>query len=412
MASPASVAQVGSYFVQQYHQMFHQQRDTVHQFYTDDSSMSRIDGDSSESFSGRVQIHQVIMSLNFTSIEIKTINSLESLNGGVLVAVSGSVKSRDFNGWRKFVQTFFLAPQESGYFVLNDIFHFADEKVPLQPPPTAVDEQKNDYQPNISVHLPETPVSEYALEEEAREYVNSVGIEGDEPVEGYSFQEHDPEAERVDEESAFEESSVLIQDAATTVQEPVPAAEETVEELPKLTYASILRAPKGKLAPSVSSQPSFTYSTQPASNWHQASHSSVQQSNPVVSGVPDSGLDLVDNGSSQEEGESRSVYVKNLPSSVTSLDILQEFKNFGKIKHDGVFLKNRQDTGVCYAFVEFEDVQSARNAIKASPVQLAGRLVYIEERRPNNSSASRGGRSGRGRGRGGRFGTRTFAGTT
>ncbi|CAI9780540.1 unnamed protein product [Fraxinus pennsylvanica] len=78
-------------------------------------------------------------------------------------------------------------------------------------------------------------------------------------------------------------------------------------------------------------------------------------------------------------GESRSVYVKNLPSSVTSLAILQEFKNFGKIKHDGFFLKNRQDTVVCYAFIEFEDVQSSRNAIKSSRVQLVGRPVYIEE---------------------------------
>ncbi|CAI9774395.1 unnamed protein product [Fraxinus pennsylvanica] len=161
----------------------------------------------------------------------------------------------------------------------------------------------------------------------------------------------------------------------------------------------ILRAPKGKLTPSVSSQPSFTYSTQPASNWYQASQPSVQQSNPVASGVPDAGLDLIDYDLLKEEldqsnnfsaGESRSVYVKNLPSSVTSLDILQEFKNFGKIKHDGFFLKYLQDTGVFYAFVEFEDVQIARNAIKASPVQLAGRPVYIE-RRPNNSSASRGG---------------------
>lgn len=41
-------------------------------------------------------------------------------------------------------------------------------------------------------------------------------------------------------------------------------------------------------------------------------------------------------------GESKSVYVRNLPSTVSSLDILQEFKNFGKIKQDGVFLRNRK----------------------------------------------------------------------
>lgn len=68
------------------------------------------------------------MSLGYTGIEIKTANSLESWNGGVLVMVSGSVQIKDFSGKRNFVQTFFLAPQEKGYFVLNDIFHFVDDE--------------------------------------------------------------------------------------------------------------------------------------------------------------------------------------------------------------------------------------------------------------------------------------------
>ena len=41
--------------------------------------------------------------------------------------VSGSVHLKNFAGRRNFVQTFFLAPQEKGYFVLNDIFHFIDD---------------------------------------------------------------------------------------------------------------------------------------------------------------------------------------------------------------------------------------------------------------------------------------------
>ena len=67
------------------------------------------------------------MSLNFTAIEIKTINSIDSWDGGVLVMVSGSVKTKDFVNSRKFVQTFFLAPQEKGYYVFNDIFLFVDD---------------------------------------------------------------------------------------------------------------------------------------------------------------------------------------------------------------------------------------------------------------------------------------------
>lgn len=76
-------------------------------------------------------IHTLIMSLNYTGISIKTINAIESWNSGILVVVSGSVKGKDFSG-RKFVETFFLAPQEKGFYVLNDIFQFvSEETIPL-----------------------------------------------------------------------------------------------------------------------------------------------------------------------------------------------------------------------------------------------------------------------------------------
>lgn len=74
------------------------------------------------------QIHALVMSLNYTGIEIKTAHSLESWSGGVIVMVSGSVQIKDYNRRRKFMQTFFLAPQEKGFFVLNDLFHFVEEE--------------------------------------------------------------------------------------------------------------------------------------------------------------------------------------------------------------------------------------------------------------------------------------------
>lgn len=73
------------------------------------------------------QIHALVMSTRFTSIEIKEAHSLESWNGGVIVMVTGSVQIKNLSRRKKFSQTFFLAPQEKGYFVLNDIFHFIEE---------------------------------------------------------------------------------------------------------------------------------------------------------------------------------------------------------------------------------------------------------------------------------------------
>lgn len=109
------------------------------------------------SFPSVQQIHTLVMSLNFTEIEIKTINCLESWSGGVLVVVSGIVKAKDFSGRRKFVQTFVLAPQEKGYFVLNDIFHVMDEDVVHQHTVPALLENRIDPQRPNSTPISEPP---------------------------------------------------------------------------------------------------------------------------------------------------------------------------------------------------------------------------------------------------------------
>ncbi|KAJ9169672.1 hypothetical protein P3X46_017834 [Hevea brasiliensis] len=426
---PVSAVQVGSYFVGQYYQVLQQHPDLVHQFYADASTMIRVDGDSSETASTMLQIHTLVMSLNFTAIEIKTINSLESWNGGVLVLVSGSVKNKEFSGRRKFVQTFFLAPQEKGYFVLNDIFQFIDEEIVYQQhaPPISSEnvyqqypvpissEDTHDAQLNAS--SPEQPVSDYVLEEEPREYVNSVNIE-DDPVDKYSLPEQqqpqDFETEIVVEEASVEETPASFESAVNVVQDPpVSSLEEPVEEPPKKTYASILRVAKGQS--SVATQPSVIKSAPTMSGWDNIPSPPAQHSDSGLSYVAESGFEATEEGLGLDEGEPKSVYVRNLPSNVTAAEVEQEFKNFGRIKPDGVFIRNRKDVvGVCYAFVEFEDLASVQNAIKASPILLAGRQVYIEERRPNSGIASRGGRRGRGRGGyqtdapRGRFGARSL----
>lgn len=89
-------------------------------------------------------------------------------------------------------------------------------------------------------------VSNYDLEEEAREYVNSVHIE-DEPTDQYNLiepqQQEDPEAEIVVEENPVEETSALYQTDLNNFQAPpVAAVDESVGELAKKTYASIVCA--------------------------------------------------------------------------------------------------------------------------------------------------------------------------
>lgn len=59
------------------------------------------------------------------SLEVKTTDAQESQDGGILVAVTGCLTGKD-NVKKNFCQTFFLAKQEKGYYVLNDILRFFD----------------------------------------------------------------------------------------------------------------------------------------------------------------------------------------------------------------------------------------------------------------------------------------------
>jgi len=122
----------------------------------------------------------LVMSLHYTGIEIKSAHSLESWNGGVLVMVSGSVHTKGLSSGRKFIQSFFLAPQEKGYFVLNDIFHFIDEES-VHRLPIAYSDQGNldskvtasatNQEPGMMLNLYLQSIEEYASTVILRDFV-------------------------------------------------------------------------------------------------------------------------------------------------------------------------------------------------------------------------------------------------
>lgn len=86
---------------------------------------------------------------------IHSVDAQSSANGGIIIQVIGEMSNRG-EPWRKFAQTFFLAQQPNGYFVLNDIFRFLkeesveDEEENGQPeaaPPPTVVAQENTVEP-------------------------------------------------------------------------------------------------------------------------------------------------------------------------------------------------------------------------------------------------------------------------
>ena len=73
-------------------------------------------------------IKDLLLSLNYQdyNIEILTADAQASYMKGVIVLVTGCLTGKD-NVRRKFTETFFLAPQDNGYYVLNDVFRFIED---------------------------------------------------------------------------------------------------------------------------------------------------------------------------------------------------------------------------------------------------------------------------------------------
>lgn len=87
-------------------------------------------------------INEKILSFDYEEckVEIKTADAQKSYKDGVTVLVTGSLMGKN-NLKRKFVQSFFLAPQDNGYFVLNDIFRYVEDEELLENRPVdGVDE--------------------------------------------------------------------------------------------------------------------------------------------------------------------------------------------------------------------------------------------------------------------------------
>ncbi|PIN16749.1 Nuclear transport factor 2 [Handroanthus impetiginosus] len=114
---------VADAFVKQYYAILNRCPEKAHKFYQELSILGWQGPDgvmtSITSLSG---ISDTIMSSAYKNctVEIKSRDAQESLHGGIIIIVTGSLTGKD-NVKKEFCQTFFLAKQEKGYYVLNDI---------------------------------------------------------------------------------------------------------------------------------------------------------------------------------------------------------------------------------------------------------------------------------------------------
>ncbi|CAN8264862.1 unnamed protein product [Cochlearia groenlandica] len=369
--SPSPGAEVvGCAFVEQYYHILHQSPGLVHRFYQDSSLLTRPDDTGSVSTVRTMQaINDKILSLKYEdyTAEIETADAQESHERGVIVMVTGHLTGKD-NVRKEFSQTFFLAPQDKGYFVLNDVFRFHGEKqVTAQARSVTINGNTRDVQAPLE---PERVIVSHEVEVEP------------EPVASIEEEDLDSVAEVYDPSDKDEGVVVDV--------EPILSVSQ--EDAPKHSYASILKLMKSGPAP-----------THVARTKPQVAQGSTTNQKPTppppakpAALAEASALKNVPNSSNVDvEDDGHSIYVRNLPFETTPAQLEEVFKKFGAIKQEGIQVRSNKQQGFCFGFVEFETSSGKQSALEASPVTIGDRQVVLEEKKANSRGGNNGGSRGR-----------------
>ncbi|XVE54682.1 hypothetical protein DITRI_Ditri03aG0101600 [Diplodiscus trichospermus] len=367
---------VGNAFVDQYYHILHQSPNLVHRFYQDSSCLTRPDMYGKMTTVTTMQaINEKVLSLNYEdyTTETETVDAQDSFDEGVIVQVTGCLIGKD-KVRKKFTQAFFLAPQHNGYFVLNDVFRFVEEKE-LQ---NSVLVNGVSEQASTSSLTPEPESTYDHLEEYPLTYPEEEDIDNGAEV----CDQSDKEEGSVTEEGVVEPQHIASQNESVAVG----SAPVVPEDAPKKSYASIVKLMKSNTASSPVSVPTINVRAAPAD----------QQS--IVSAKPAPAPEAaVSNGDSNdnEEAEGYSIYIRNLPYNATPLQLEEAFKKFGPIKCNGIQVRSNKQ-GFTFGFVEFETAGSVQSALEASPVTIGDHQAAVEEKRTNTRIGSSGRATGKG----------------
>ncbi|KAJ1924962.1 hypothetical protein IWQ60_004871 [Tieghemiomyces parasiticus] len=131
-AKPKKVVlqQIGWMFVRQFYTTLNKNPEDLHRFYGKESSLIRgREGEEVVPCFGQEEIHANITKCNFSDCKVlvENVDAMASLNGSVFIQVLGKLANNNGPS-QNFAQSFYLAEQPNGYYVLNDIFRFLKDE--------------------------------------------------------------------------------------------------------------------------------------------------------------------------------------------------------------------------------------------------------------------------------------------
>lgn len=233
--------EVGWYFVEQYYTTLSRSPEKLYLFYNKRSQL--VSGQETDKVAvcvGQRAINDKISSLDFQECKVRVTNvDSQASDSNIVIQVIGGMANKG-QPHRKFTQTFVLATQTNGYFVLNDIFRYLideEDEPEQQETPAAASEDVQQVSGTESGHQEPAPI-----EAETKAVTSSsdpVAAEA-EPKEIESKVE-----EKLNEQPAEVETAPVVNGdsthepkseetpASVAAPEPVPAAEEERPSAPQ-----------------------------------------------------------------------------------------------------------------------------------------------------------------------------------
>lgn len=308
------------------------------------------------------------MEIQDCKVRVLNVDSQASFQN-IVVQVIGEMSNKS-EPHRKFVQTFVLAEQPNGYFVLNDIFRYLnsdeDEIVDDEAAEEEVPQEEHS-SPVVPAAVPEvekaaeTVDNEAAVEKVDTELEDVAQAQPEEPL------TNGTESPAVEEDKAVAHTTTELAEepaeevAAPVAEEPVdpeptrapsppkaqtPAPASTTDSAPvRKTWASMVgtKAPVVPIVPVAtpaiaSSQPKTQKVTQPA---QQTSTQAVATEASGDSNSPQSnGWQMADHGKKQKGAQAVTAtagntlaYIKNVTDKVDAFLLKETLEKFGKLKY-------------------------------------------------------------------------------
>jgi chemotaxis protein histidine kinase CheA len=454
-ASEIPKDEVGWYFVEQYYTTLSKSPDRLYLFYNKRSQyVSGVEEDKVNVCLGQKAINERIKELDFKDTKVRVTNvDSQGSDANIVIQVIGEISNQG-QPHKRFVQTFVLAEQTNGYFVLNDIFRYlADEPEEeedqqeqaapangvTEPAPTAVVPENADLNKSDEIATSEEDLNKVddKLHQAAQEEPAVEEVAPAAPAQQVPEEVEQPaveEAPAAVEEKTAEEPAAPAQETTESEKPTAPApapAQASQKAAPVAmpsgppkpaaprTWASlaasahkvatpVVNAPAAQQVPK-ETKAAAAAPTQPAAA-AAASQTSVpaRDQSPATSQGEAAGWQTAtghkkeqsraQNAGPAADPDQKRAYIKNVYSQVDDAALKTALSKYGEIEYLDI------SRGKNCAFVDFKTPAGFQAAVAANPHTINGIEIKVEERRQNPGQFNRGGgfpRGGAPRGRGG-----------